>query len=242
MTGQVAPILCTDVGSMRLTMLGRFSFVHDGLEAQLGSGSQRLLAFVALQHSAVRRVWVSGQLWSETDDAHASWSLRAALHRLPRPQGHSVVHVGGNNVGLCPAVEVDLGHADHWARSVLGGSPEPPGSELAGLQLDVLPEWDDDWVILERERHRQLRLHALESLSGQLIDQGHYGLAVDAAMSAVQADPLRESAQRALIRVHIAHGNMAEAVRQYRRCRTSFIEEMGLEPSRRLTDLVFGGG
>jgi hypothetical protein len=38
----------------------------------------------------------------------------------------------------------------------------------ANLYEDLLPAWDDDWLVLERERHRQLRLHALENLSARL--------------------------------------------------------------------------
>jgi hypothetical protein len=57
-------------------------------------------------------------------------------------------------------------------------------------------------------------------------------------MDAAREDPLRESAQRALINVHLAEGNTGEAVRQLRRCEQLFDRELGLRPSRRLTDLV----
>jgi hypothetical protein len=30
---------------------------------------------------------------------------------------------------------------------------------------DLLPAWDEDWVLIERERIRQLRTHALNALS-----------------------------------------------------------------------------
>lgn len=38
---------------------------------------------------------------------------------------------------------------------------------------------------------------------------------LDAGTTAVAADPLRESARRQLILVHIEEGNFAEALRQY---------------------------
>src|SRR6266700_2866149 len=33
-----------------------------------------------------------------------------------------------------------------------------------GLSADLLPDWYDDWLLLEQERFRQLRMHALEAL------------------------------------------------------------------------------
>jgi DNA-binding SARP family transcriptional activator len=110
------------------------------------------------------------------------------------------------------------------------------GSAL--LRADLLPDWYDEWVVDERDRFRQLRLHALEGMAEHLVTIGRYGEALLAALEAAREDPLRESAQRALINVHLAEGNTGEAVRQLRRCEQLFDRELGLRPSRRLTDLV----
>jgi hypothetical protein len=63
------------------------------------------------------------------------------------------------------------------------------------LSADLLPDWYDDWVLLEAEDWRQLRLHALEALAGRLIALGCWGEAANAAGAAVRAEPLRESAR-----------------------------------------------
>ena len=107
--------------------------------------------------------------------------------------------------------------------------------ELAG---DLLPDWYDDWVLIERERLRQLRLHALESLAIRRLDAGRYGEAAVAALAAVSIEPLRESAQRVLIRIHLAEGNVGEAVRQYRLYRNLLSDEMGLYPSEQIETLL----
>ncbi len=59
-----------------------------------------------------------------------------------------------------------------------------------------------------------------------------------AGLAAVSAEPLRESAHRALIAVHLHEANYGEAVRQYERCRTMLREELGISPSPRLRDLL----
>jgi DNA-binding SARP family transcriptional activator len=105
------------------------------------------------------------------------------------------------------------------------------------LADDLLVGWYDDWVLLERERLRQLRLHALEVLSGQLLAAGNGPAAVEAALAAVAVEPLRESAHRAVIRAHLAEGNRAEALRQRDQLRHLLRLELGVKPSRLVTDL-----
>jgi hypothetical protein len=54
----------------------------------------------------------------------------------------------------------------------------------------------------------------------------------------VAADPLRESAQRLLVRVHLNEGNVAEAFRQYGAYADLLHRELGAAPSRVMTDLL----
>jgi len=81
-------------------------------------------------------------------------------------------------------------------------------------------------------------LHALEALAGHLTTAGRWGEAAGAARAAVRAEPLRESGHVALIQVHLAEGNQAEAVRKFARYRTLLHAELGLEPTPRLRELV----
>ena len=45
------------------------------------------------------------------------------------------------------------------------------GTAAGLLTQDLLPGWDDDGLLIERERHRQLRLHALEEVARLLLVQ-----------------------------------------------------------------------
>jgi DNA-binding SARP family transcriptional activator len=84
---------------------------------------------------------------------------------------------------------------------------------------------------MERERIRQRILHALEALSGRLADAGRFADAVEAAMLAISAEPLRETAQRALMQAHVAEGNLGEARRSYLAYRDLVRQELGVDPS-----------
>src|SRR6185436_10295156 len=104
-------------------------------------------------------------------------------------------------------------------------------ASISRLSSDLLPGWTDEWVTPESEGWRQLRLHALEALCDLLTDHGRFGDATTAAMAAIKAEPLRESAHAALIRVHLAESNRSEALRQFDRYRSLLRSALGLEPT-----------
>jgi DNA-binding SARP family transcriptional activator len=91
--------------------------------------------------------------------------------------------------------------------------------------------------MIERERFRQLRLHALEALCEQLTLDGRFGQAVDAGLAAVAAEPLRESAHRVVISAYLAEGNKVEAVRQFKFYQQLARQELDVQPSALMRDL-----
>jgi DNA-binding SARP family transcriptional activator len=93
---------------------------------------------------------------------------------------------------------------------------------------------------MERERVRQRLLHALDALSRQLVVRQRCAEAVEAAMMAVSAEPLRESAQRMLIEAHLAEGNWVEARRSFEVYRDLLYRELGVEPDPQLAAMVRG--
>ncbi len=115
-------------------------------------------------------------------------------------------------------------------------------SELRQFGEDLLPDWYEDWVLVERERFRQLRLHALEAMCRRLADAGSYALALEAGLAAVAAEPLRESAQRLVVGVHLAEGNLGEALRQYDRYARHLADACGATPSPAMSRLLAEGG
>ena len=93
-------------------------------------------------------------------------------------------------------------------------------------------------MLIERERLRQLRVHALERIAERATSAGRYGYAIDTALTAIAADPLRESAHRVLIKAYLAEGNTGAGMRQYREYCRRARKELGLGPSPQLCELV----
>jgi DNA-binding SARP family transcriptional activator len=223
----------------RLELLNAFALSDDGVEVRLSLPAQRLLAFLALHEHAATREYVAGTLWLDSTQEHAAGSLRSALCTL-RQAKPELVEASNGRVRLAPSVIVDVRECASWARRVLDPNTELDelvARELA-LQGDILPDWYDDWVAVERERFRELRIHALEALCARLTSAQRFGEAMDAALAAVQREPLRESARRAVIGVHLAEGNRAEALAEYRRFRVRLNHDLGLTPSARMQDLL----
>jgi DNA-binding SARP family transcriptional activator len=185
---------------------------------------------------------VAATLWPEVTESRAGGNLRSAVWRL-RGTGAAVVEAGGAALALDDEVVVDLEILSGWAERVIGGGTGPDEltvPEGVDAALDLLPGWYDDWVIVERERVRTRVLHALEQVSRGFSAAGRHARAVDAAIAAVCADPLRESAQRALIEAHLAEGNLIEAQRTFRSYRELLAAELGVEPAPELWQLIAG--
>jgi DNA-binding SARP family transcriptional activator len=180
----------------RLSLLGGFELRCAGQDVAVSRNGQRLLALLALQGRPLERLWVAGTRWLDAPEERAGASLRSALWRLPQPGGTAVVEASATHLRLARHLAVDtreLVAPAECLESPAGCRDHQP--EPAALARDLLPDWYEDWV-LERERFRQLRLHALEALCARLTEAGRFGAAVQAGLAAVSGEPLRESAHR----------------------------------------------
>ena len=227
---------------VHLSLLGGFRLRVDAEAVPLPMNAQRLVCFLALHDQPLLRTFVGGSLWGESTDLLAGGSLRSALWRLRRAT-YPVVALTSDHIALSPTVAVDLRESKALAHRVLDPSHDLDDVAEVNedvLSVDLLPDWTDDWVLLERESYHQLRLRALEALCLRLSAKGRFGQAVQAGLAAVSGEPLRESARRALIEAHLAERNTAAALREYDAFRQLLHDELGLDPSENLQAFVAG--
>jgi DNA-binding SARP family transcriptional activator len=199
---------------------------------------QRLVAHLSLTGCPARPA-IAGQLWPDVPEEHAQGSLRSVLWRLQKAVP-GLVEASSGLLRLAADVTVDIHELDYWARQVLDpqGNVDAVATPASALRGELLPGWYDDWVLLERERLRQLRMHALERLAEKLARTGRFGEAVQAAGAAVLVEPLRESAHRMLIHVHLAEGNVIEALREYETFRAILAAELHVSPTPLMEALI----
>jgi DNA-binding SARP family transcriptional activator len=223
---------------VQLGLLRGFELRCDGTTVPLLMGPQRLIAFLGLQERSLPRSYVAETLWADVPDRRAWASLRSALWRMGALRQRLVDQIG-DHLRLSPEVVVDVRQADEAALELIAGTfASETRLDPSVFVADLLPGWCDDWILIERERHRQLGLQALELLCERLTEEGQHRRAVQAGLAAVRGDPLRESAQRALILAHLAGGNVSDAIRQFELFERLLRHELGLEPSERLQRLI----
>lgn len=224
---------------LRLTLLGGMTLRVDGVvNDELPQGVQRFVAFLSLSGRPARAA-VAGQLWPDVTEEQAQHRLRTALWRVQKTAPGLIAPVNGA-LALGASVRTDVSEFTAWSRRVL----DPAMPVRACLEADpnvsgdLLPGWYDDWVLLERERLRHLRLHVCEALCDKLVESGRFGEAVEVAHESIRLAPLRESAYRALIGALAAEGNLGEALRAYQQFSDRLADELGLAPSVRLESFV----
>jgi DNA-binding SARP family transcriptional activator len=223
---------------VRLSLLGGFDLRLDGASVELPPSAQRLISFLALHRRSLMRLFVAGSLWADAGEAQANSSLRSTLWRL-----HEKTHVidtTSTHLSLAPWVRTDVGDAIEVSRRLIEDeSPPEPEDVLALSQAgELLPGWYEDWLIVERERVRQRRLHTLETACRRLTAARRFADALEAGLAAVAVEPLRQSSHAAVIEAHLAEGNLIEASRQYEQLRDLLREHLGTRPSRRVLELL----
>jgi DNA-binding SARP family transcriptional activator len=211
----------------------------------LSDGTQRLIAALALRTRPADRGSLASELWPDARDGRAASSLRSAVARLGDP-GRAIVETTPGGLLLRDHVRVDVRVARATAARLL--EPRLVDPDDADLSPDavalfgspLLPDWFDSWLEPAADEWRHLRVNALEAQSDALRARGRLHEAAAAARRAIEVDPLRETAQRCLIAVHLAAGNQSDALQAYATYRTRLDREVGLAPTAMLSDLIAG--
>lgn len=247
-----------------LRLMGSFELSVDGRTVNLPVSAQRLIALLALEGRSMARCKAAGILWPDKAESRAAANLRSTLWRL-NSHMNDIVFSDNGFVALTESVIVDIHYlfpekpisvrqsipvreccgADRETLSADRTMSSEPISPLtatvlanAGRAAELLVDWYDDWVVVERERIRQQTLRALESAATDLRRQGRFPAAVNAGVAAIKLAPLRESSHRVVIEAHLAEGNYSEAVRQYEAFAAILSDGLGVAPSQALAELL----
>jgi DNA-binding SARP family transcriptional activator len=219
-------------------LFGGFQLFAGGNPVDLPLSSQRLVGFLALQEGNLVRGYVAATLWPDTTDEKAAANLRTALWRLHGPDPSLIVS-SQRQLRLHPEVWVDVREIRAAARDQRLSGALPDDDLLISIHGELLPGCWDSWLVFERERLREETVHLCEALCAVCLSRADTNRAVLHALAAVEADPLRESANVWVLRSHLAAGNRAEAMRHARRYAAMLIDELGIEPSPIVDELLW---
>lgn len=199
----------------RVRVLGSFSLTAPSQTGQrttvpLGADARRVVAYLAVHPRPQRRGALAADLWPGMAVGAAMRLLDEAVAAVDVPG--LLVRDADGAIALAGDVDVDLAAAMLLVRELPDTVDAATDLDLRVLSADLLPGWTAAWLAVERERFRQLRLHALEQRAQRLTAAGRVEDAIALARSVVHSAPSRESARRVLVEAFLAQGDIPSAV------------------------------
>jgi DNA-binding SARP family transcriptional activator len=201
----------------------------------------------ARQHA---REKLAGQLWPDLSAERGRGALKTALWRLRHeiePEGVTrgrFLTVTPGEIGLNWSDALHCDATDLYA-VLKRAEAARDGSVMAALEADVdlmvgdlLEGYYDDWILIERARLTAARSRALYLLMGAARDAGQTERALVFGQRILEADPLRESIHRAVIRLHLVLNQRGQALRQFETCKRLLRDELGIAPMPETTVLL----
>ncbi|WP_119272266.1 BTAD domain-containing putative transcriptional regulator [Taklimakanibacter deserti] len=227
------------MASLEILLLGGFQLRKGDQAIDLpGRRERALLAYLAMPAGEARsRDKLASMLWSERGDKQARDSLKQAMLRLRKTvEGIEPAPLLSDRefVTLDPAaVSIDVAE---FERLTGEGTPEAALRAMVLYRGDLLDGLEirdpafEEWLLMERQRLRDLAREALANLLARHMADGAHDQAAPVARRLVGLDPLREDAHRALMRIYAEQGQTALALKQYQTCRDRLRAELGVKP------------
>jgi adenylate cyclase len=224
--------------AFQLKLLGGFS-AHgprgEPLEI-VGQKDRALLAYLALSPSVAHgRDKLAALLWSDHGERQARDSLKQCLLRLRRALAQvqpDAVAGDRQTVAFQPSdIEVDAVKFAQLAATA-GGIDQAvdlfQGDLLDGLTVRAAAF--EDWLLVERQRLRQLAIDALSRSLAQAQAAGQRDSVAVRARRLLSLDPLQEGACRALMQLHADRAERAQALKLFETFRDRLQQELGVKP------------
>lgn len=238
------------MGMLRIHLFGAVQIIHNSgsPEAQATPKAQALLAYLLLQGPRYHpRERLADIFWGEYAPGRARgclsttlWRLRRALEPKDILSGTYLITTANDEIGF-------NWESDHWLdviafeKQVNGVLRQPIHSVQTThiqalektLQLykgDLLAGFYEDWAIQEQERLRARYLDGLEYLMRYYQQHGLYKQSLRYGQKVLAHEPTHEAIHRQLMRIYLASGQRALAVKQYETCCEILARELDLPP------------
>jgi SARP family transcriptional regulator, regulator of embCAB operon len=213
----------------------------------LSPGRMALLVALARKRSVVARAVLLEDLWPEYDEPAALNAFNVCLFRLRRILVEESVIQERGGYRLSDGVRVDIWEIERFLAEL---RPKAILSQAEHRELRLLiarlvasrPPFYTAWVWFEATERRieELLVEAGQRLAQEALREGRPFDALELAHSIIERDPCDEPAREIAIRAYLAAGDEPSAFREYRRYRAALAQELGVEPSRSLRQILTG--
>jgi predicted ATPase/DNA-binding SARP family transcriptional activator len=220
---------------LSIRLLGPFDVQFGGerIDRIHSRKEQWLLALLALRSGReVTREWLAGTLWPDSLKQQALAYLRRSLYLLKAALGDQSRCIQSPSAhSLCLDVSGAFVDVVAFDAAIARGDAASLRHAVTLYRGPLLEGCEEDWAVSERQAHELSFLSTLETLAELLRESGEIGQAISCLRRLVQADPLRESAHRALMVALAEHGDYAAMIQVYRELRLFLRREVNSEPS-----------
>ena len=230
---------------MDFRILGPLEVVEHGRSLALGGTKQRGLLAVLLLHAGevVATERLIDELWGEAPPATVAKSIHVYVSKLRAQLGEDriLTRRPGYMLQADPS-EIDLGRFEALLAGAAGAGPRDAAQALReALALWRGPPLADlayePFAQATVARLQELRLTAVERrLEADLATGRHADVVAELEMLAAE-QPLREGVHGRLMLALYRCGRQAEALEAYQAARRALVDELGVEPGRRLREL-----
>ena len=216
-----------------------------GAETVLSPAHRLLVCALTRCRHPVPREQLEALLWPDDDTARARNLLNITLHRLRKRLGDDAIVQSAKGYRLGDALVLDLWEIEALAVQLRG--PRPPDLATATRWLPVVRRvccgcvrsaCEAEFVgVLERRMQTAAR-DITDRLAEFALAQQRADIALDLVRVTLDLDACDENAREIAIRAHLALGDRAGAIREYRDYTRALTEDLGLAPSFALGSLV----
>jgi YVTN family beta-propeller protein len=235
---------------MEIRLLGQLEvWGDDGRRLSIGGGKQAMLLamLVVRRNGAVSVDRLVDAIWDGVPPPTATKNVQIYVSQLRKSLGERTIVTAKNGYSLDLAPEaVD---ADRFEQLVGNGRGQLAAGDPAGAAAafrEALALWRGppladfayaDFAQVEIARLEEARLGAIEERIEADLQLGREAELVPELDSLVREHPLRERLREQLMLALYRSGRQADALAVFRETRRLLVDELGIEPSRRLQEI-----
>lgn len=242
-----------DMGApLRVMMLGALRVFWQGREispvAWRTSKVRDLLAYLAHRREPVTKEKIIEDLWPEADPEETTGLFHTTMYYLRRLLARSgaagLIVYAGKRYQLRPG---SFGSDEQQFQTMVAAARRgdtPPPEAAACLEQAValyrgnyLEELDYPWVIAYQESLKQVHFTARLQLAHYYLTGREYDRAIAHLQTAEEFEPFDETVHSLLMQAYARQGNRAAVQKQFRKLEQVLKKELGLPPSREISDL-----
>ncbi|NOK59002.1 MAG: hypothetical protein GFH25_541218n33 [Chloroflexi bacterium AL-N10] len=211
---------------------------HTSLTLPTSLAAQTLLAYLLLHAQRKHtRLYLIGIFWPDLPEHQARRKLSQVLWHVRRhipdliQSDHETLYIQPET-----AVWIDV-HLFESLVDPLLNMPVIDRSQVALLRQacqlyshDLLEDFYDDWVLIERERLREKYRLTLQRLLASEKASGRFEAALDSVLQLLRIDPLHEEYYCEAMRLYSLLGRIEDALQQFNICCRMLDTELGLGP------------